>query len=111
MSETQDKASSQPAPSVASPSPPRPHPYSQVSTIYQIQQPSAYTVGYPPMYPFMPPPVQDANGQSTGESSAPATHYMMAFPPPPPGMIYAYPTAQGKCLRSPFSAFSANFGI
>ncbi|EJC98276.1 uncharacterized protein FOMMEDRAFT_137182 [Fomitiporia mediterranea MF3/22] len=61
--------------------------------MYALQQPSQYTVGYPPLYPYPPPP-QDANGHPTDPNAAPGA-YMMAFPPPPPGMIYAYPTPQG----------------
>ncbi|KAL5499222.1 hypothetical protein ACEPAH_1740 [Sanghuangporus vaninii] len=69
--------------------------------MYAFQQPSQYTVGYPPLYPYPPPP-QDANGHPSDPNAAPGA-YMMAFPPPPPGMIYAYPTPQGYA-GVPFAA-------
>ena len=52
--------------------------------------------GYPPFYTYPPPPT-DANGQSAdpgASNGAPSGTYLMAFPPPP-GVIYAYPPAQG----------------
>lgn len=66
--------------------------HSQPPHMYALQQPGPYVGAYPPYYPYPPPPT-DANGQPdpNGVPSA----YMMAFPPPPPGMIYAYPTAGG----------------
>lgn len=71
-------------------------PVPQGQPIYSLQQTSQYTVGYPPLYPYPPPP---SSGESNGAPSDPVNGvpgaYMMAFPPPPPGMIYAYPATQG----------------
>ena len=82
----------------------------QSQAVYSIQQPGAAqyaTVGpYPPYYPYPPPPT-DANGHPTDPNAAnggPPGAYMMAFPPPPPGMIYAYTPSQGTR-----NLFSCNF--
>ncbi|KAH8108797.1 hypothetical protein DFH11DRAFT_1691370 [Phellopilus nigrolimitatus] len=86
MSDGQDKAAS---PATAE------QQQHQGQPVYAIQQPGPYAgVGsYPPYYPYPMPPT-DANGHPADPNGAPGA-YMMAFPPPPPGMIYAYPTAQG----------------
>ena len=62
--------------------------------VYTVQQPGVapYTP-YGSYYPYAAPPT-DGNGHPA-DPNAHAGTYMMAFPPPPPGMIIAYPTAQG----------------
>ena len=101
MSDPQAKSTPQPT----SEQPQHPQP------IYGIQQPAGApyaAVGtYPPYYPYSHPPA-DGNGTQQDHNvpnPAPPGTYMMAFPPPPPGMIYAYPTAQG----TPFSSLSNPF--
>lgn len=95
MTETQNKAGSQGASEQHQ---------QQGQPIYTIPQPAGppyATIGaYPPYYPYPPPPT-DANGHPADPNvanGAPPGAYMMAFPPPPPGMIYAYPTSQGDEL-------------
>ena len=84
--------------------------HSQGQPMYTLQQPGiAPYAPYGPYYPYpVPPP--DANGQQpdpNAPNSSPA--YMMAFPTPPAGMIYAYPSPQGmlylNCLPDTCSVF------
>lgn len=86
MSDNQEDKS---APSTAGEQSPQ---HAQPPHMYAMPQSGPYMGGYPPYYPYPPPPA-DANGQP--DPNAVPSAYMMAFPPPPPGMIYAYPTAGG----------------
>lgn len=94
MTESQNKSPTQEAPEQQAQPP-------QGQPIYALQQPGAapYAAvgGYPPYYPYPPPPT-DANGHPADPNvvnAGPPGTYMMAFPPPPPGMIYAYTSSQG----------------
>lgn len=103
MTESQNKAPTQETPEQQAQPP-------QGQPIYALQQPGAApyaTVGgYPPYYPYPPPPT-DANGHPTDPNVAnagPPGTYMMAFPPPPPGMIYAYTSSQGDVHSLPLNS-------
>lgn len=71
----------------------------QQGQVYTVQQPGVapYTP-YGQYYPYATP--TDGNGHPSDPNAAHAGAYMMAFPPPPPGMIYAYPTAQGMLFSA-----------
>ena len=75
--------------------------------------PAAYSGHYPPTGPYPPPfyayPVPDPShhdpNNPNGAPTQPVAPFFMAVPPPPPGMVYAYPmppTAPGEPSFVPF---------
>lgn len=56
---------------------------------------------YPPYYAYAPIPTDGSHDPNVPNGGPPGGPYLMAFPPPPPGMVYAYapPPGQGKLTR------------
>lgn len=52
---------------------------------------------YPPYYAYAPIPTDGSHDPSAPNGVPPGGPYLMAFPPPPPGMVYAYAPPPGQC--------------